>query len=113
MQVHDSCRTILDCCLGIDIERRRELTADLSHSGSAVTPILDVAGGGVQLMNEVGPTIEDHHLSIDNTNVDISPSLRVVRRRVHVPRFDAWAQSAYYCRRSSSRFFSSHSRSPR
>jgi hypothetical protein len=79
----------LDRCVGVDIERRDKLRGDLRHGGSAVTPIPDVAGGVVQLMNAVGLTIEDHDLTIDQTNVDISPSFRAIRVRVHVPRSDA------------------------
>ena len=88
MQLPNGCRDILYCRVGIDMERRGKLIGDLSHCGLAVTPIPDVAGGVVQLMNEVGLTIEDHDLTIDHTNVDINPSFRVIRRLIHLPRSD-------------------------
>jgi hypothetical protein len=37
-----------------------KLAGDLSPSGLAVTPIPDVAGSVVQLMNAVGSTVEGH-----------------------------------------------------
>jgi hypothetical protein len=39
-------------------------------------------------MNEVGLTIEDHDLTSYYTNVDINPSLQMIRGLVHLPRFD-------------------------
>jgi hypothetical protein len=86
MKLPNGCRDISLCRVGIDMERRSKLIGDLSHCGLAVTQVPDVAGGVVQLMNEVGLTIEDHDLTIYHTNVDISPSLRVIRRLVHLPR---------------------------
>jgi hypothetical protein len=86
MKLPNGCRDISLCRVGIDMERRSKLIGDLSHCGSAVIQVPDVAGGVVQLMNEVGLTIEDHDLTIYHTNVDINPSLRVIRRLVHLPR---------------------------
>jgi hypothetical protein len=88
MQLPNGCRDILYCRVGIDMERHGKLIGDLSHCGLVVTPVQDVAGGAVQLMNEVGLTIEDHNLTIYHTNGDINPSFRVLRRLVHLPRSD-------------------------
>jgi hypothetical protein len=89
MKLPNGCGDILYCRVGIDMERRGKLIGDLSHYGFAVTPVPDVAGGVVQLMNEIGLTIEDHNLTISHTTVDINPSFRVFRRVVHLPRSDA------------------------
>jgi hypothetical protein len=89
MQLHDGCRHILDRRIGIDLERRGKLIGDLSHQDLAVTPVPDVAGCWVQLMDEVGLTVEDHDLPLDTPNIDISPSFRAIRICVHVPQSDA------------------------
>lgn len=86
MKLPNGCRDIVFSRVGIDMERRSKLIGDLSHCGLAITQVPDVAGSMVQLMNEVGLTIEDHDLTIYHTNVDIDPSLRVIRRLVHLPR---------------------------
>ena len=88
MQLLDGCRHILDSRVGIDLERRGKLSGDLSHQSLAVTPAPDVAGCWVELMDEVGLTIEDHDLTIYHTDVDINPSFRVIRGLVHLPRSD-------------------------
>jgi len=90
MQLLDGCRHILDSRVGIDLERRGKLSGDLSHQSLAVTPAPDVAGCWVELMDEVGLTIEDQDLTIDATNIDISPSFRAIRIFVHLPRSDSW-----------------------
>jgi hypothetical protein len=89
MKLHNERRNIVYCRVGVDIERHGKLIGELSHSGLAVTPVPDVAGCLVQLMNEAGLTIEYHYLTINHTKVYISSSFWVICRLVHPPRSSA------------------------
>ena len=89
MKLHNYRRNIVYCRVGVDIERHGKLIGELSHSGLAVTPVPDLAGCSVQLMNEAGLTIEYHYLTIYHTNVYISSSFWVICRLVHPTRSSA------------------------
>jgi hypothetical protein len=84
MQLHHGRGHIFDRSVSINLERHCQLIGDLDNRGLAVTPIPDVAGRWVKLMDEVGLTVEDHDLTIDTPDVEISPSFRAIGILVHL-----------------------------
>jgi hypothetical protein len=72
----DRCHISRRTCINVEIHgwligdfRRRELT---------VTPVPDVTGGVVQLMNEAGATIQHYRFAFDKANTEVRPALRAV-----------------------------------
>jgi hypothetical protein len=78
MELADDRCHISGRCTGIDIKRHGELSSDFRHSELTVTPVPDVTGGVVELMNKAGPTIEHHTFTINQANADIRPPLRAM-----------------------------------
>jgi hypothetical protein len=105
MELADDGRHISGRCTGSDIKRHGELISDFRHRELTVTPVPDVPGGVVEVMNQAGPTIEHHTFTVNQAKADIRPPLRAMgidahlrtggttgarlRRRVH-PTINAW-----------------------
>jgi hypothetical protein len=84
MELADSRCHISGRCTGIDIKRHGELISDFRHRELTVTPVPDVPGGVVEVMNQAGPTIEHHTFTVNQANADIRPPLRAMEIDAHL-----------------------------
>jgi hypothetical protein len=63
--------------VGIDVEGIDNLFCDLPSRPLTVALVPDEAGGLVELVNQIRPTVQHHRLAVDETSTDVRSSLWV------------------------------------